>query len=541
MLARRVQRPWLPLVFGSVVIAVAVAALVRLRPPAEATSGVSAAPGPDAGELARCLQGPRRTALSKAELSPASARPYAACVELGDRLAGALSTTAEPTAGELRHRLARFPFDQTARDIVTSDAWRGAVNELDRSLAQLEAAACGAQSCPPATPPPPGPSPILELVDPDPLAPVRFAARAFDDESALLALALPSATGASLHLVRGRGAGSDLTPVTSKAGITLAGRVTALDVASADRVTVTLSDGTTTRLVPIVLRAGVAELGELPPLPPGGAPLAVGAPLALLPSGEWLTLLRRDASVTLAYADAAGWRRRSPPPGQALVALLGEPPVRVLLASRAATGFLRLAEVRLSAASDPFTDAHSTTVPYVDALTFEPAAEVRCGPVLERFTPLIARGPKDDAFVALSADALYPFRFEPQPASTLRALCGTCPPGVLELSDGAVKLLLPVRRSLAPLGVDTVAAFSATPSSPLVAACSTDRMTLAYATSRGMVVQTTTAESWVFDRVVTVGDPGATPVAALGFGSRILILWLQRSAGVARLYAHAVP
>lgn len=519
----------------------ALATLVRQRPPAEAPSGISAAPGPDADALARCLRGPTRTALSKAELSPASARPYAGCVALRDRLASALWTTAAPAAGELRHHLARFPFDQTARAIITSDAQREAVNELDRSLTQLEAAACSAQSCPPATPPAPAPSPILEFADPDPRAPVRVAARAFDDESALVALAVPSAAGASLHLVRGRGAGRDSTPVTSKAGITLAGRVTALDVSGGDRVTVTLRDGETTRLVPIVLRADSAELGELPPLPPGAAPLAVGAPLALLPSGQWLTLLQSDASVSLAYADAAGWHRRRPPPGRALVALLGEPPVRVLLASQAATGFLRLAEVRLSSASDPFTDAHSTTVPYVDALTFEPAAEVRCGPVLERFTPLIARGPKDDAFVALSADALYPFRFEPKPASTLRALCGTCPPGVLELSDGAVKLLLPVRRSLAPLGVDTVAAFSATPSSPLVAACSTDHMTLAYATSRGMVVQTTTAESWVFDRVVTVGDPGATPVAALGFGSRILIFWLQRSAGVARLYAHAVP
>lgn len=516
------------------------ATLVRLRPSTEAPAGAAAAPGADADELARCLRGPTRTALSKAELGPASSRPYAECVELRDRLASALSTSAEPAAGELRQRLVRFPFDQTARAIVTSDAQRGAVNELDRSLAQLRAAACGLQMCPPATPPP-APSPILELADPDPRALVRVAARAFDDESALVALVVPSAAGASLHLLRSRGEGRDLRPVTSAAGIALHGRVTALDVSSTDRVTVTLSDGETTRLVPIALRADGAEIGELPPLPPGTTPLAIGAPLARLPSGQWLTLLRSDASVSLAYADAAGWRRRRPPPDQALVALLGEPPVRILLASRAGTGFLRLAEVRLSSASDPFTEAHGTTVPYVDALTFEPSAEVRCGPVLERFTPLVARGPKDDAFVALSADAMYPFRFEPKPASTLRALCGTCPPGVLELSDGAVKLLLPVRRSLAPLGVDTVAAFSATPSSPLVAACSTNRMTLAYATAGGLVVQTTTPESWVFDRVVTVGDPGATPVAALGFSSRILVLWLQRSAGAARLYAHAVP
>ena len=278
-------------------------------------------------------------------------------------------------------------------------------------------------------------------------------------------------------------------------------------------------------------------------LPAGADPVSTGSPILPLVEGFALSLVRGGRSLVL-YVGGKKNETHAGPEGTPIASTAARP-ARVVATKSSKTGFVELTQRAVPAPGDPWGDAITTLVSYVSELSTEAAPDQWCGLPGEQFFTFLGKGPKQHVLVASGPRQIFPLRFTARPGASLSVLCGPCPPAALERSREGVRVMLPVRRQLAPASVDLPIAFDSSSIDTAVAACTGEQVGITYRAGGSVLFQTTRGGKWKFERPTLAAEPNEhgspAEVAVLGFDDRMRVLWRRAQAGSRRILIEASP
>ncbi len=546
-------RTALPIALGGLIV-VAVAGLLwrsgKLgggKPPTDTPSSVSRT----VIRFVDCMLPPSGAAnlRERVLLAPRSRKVLKDCQGILEEARRQLSTAAADKELEAALRqLEAVPFEHSAGELTA----KADLDALDKSLLVARRAACRGKPAPAGCAPrqkaalPPA-LPVFDVALPEPAqGKIEFAAHSSRDGAATLAMVtLGSAGSARVWVAHSLDGGANWNTDHHDLPPAIGTKEVVLRVVEQDWLVVLREhDGGETVDALSLERTNLEPAGRLS-ITKGQRFFRVGAIAARVEAANetWAVVAVRPASdkqpLQLKYL-RAGEKAETRPPAKIgrAVGLLSAKPPRLLLEDVAPTGFYRLWQVTIPPPDAPWPEPTFTTVAYVDTLTLDDAAAPRCGLPKEPFDIVTGRGPKKDAFFALSERAMYPFKFEPKPDSSVRPVCGSCPPGLLERTKQGLRVFLPIRRSLSGMTIDLAAGYSDDITQPVGVGCTATKLFLAYQVGEDLVIQPTKDDSWRYAAATIVArKTSVADVAVLGMPNRSIITWRTPSKTHLKVFA----